>query len=78
MELGGYVLERLKKAATNPADNLLGDLASRCASGELDQIAALRSDPVQCPGGESISLALGSTASIWPPTRDSARCPRQP
>jgi hypothetical protein len=64
MELGSYVLERFQKAAT-PADNLLGDLASRCASGELDQINALGMMLILFgAGGESTASLLGSAAWI--------------
>src|SRR6201997_2643057 len=65
MELGGYVLEHFAKAATNPADNLLGDLASRCASGELDQITALGMMlTLFSAGGESTASLLGSATWI--------------
>jgi cytochrome P450 len=65
MELGGYVLERFEGAATNPADNLLGDLASRCASGELDQITALGMMLILFgAGGESTASLLGSATWI--------------
>jgi cytochrome P450 family 144 len=65
MELGGYVLERFERAATNPADNLLGDLASRCASGELDQITARGMMLILFgAGGESTASLLGSATWI--------------
>ena len=65
MELGGYVLEHFAKAANNPADNLLGDLASRCASGELDQITALGMMlTLFSAGGESTASLLGSATWI--------------
>ena len=41
MELGGYITDHFARAAANPRDNLLGDLAAACAAGELDDVAAL-------------------------------------
>ena len=41
MELSGYIAEQFQKAAANPQDNLLGDLATACATGALDDVAAL-------------------------------------
>ena len=38
MELGGYIMEQLERAAADPQDDLLGDLARACASGVIDQI----------------------------------------
>ncbi|MGH8196303.1 MAG: cytochrome P450 [Woeseiaceae bacterium] len=65
MELGGYVLEHFDKAATNPADNLLSDLAARCASGELDQLTALGMMlTLFSAGGESTASLLGSATWI--------------
>jgi cytochrome P450 len=65
MELGGYVSERFEQAATNPAENLLCDLASRCASDELDQIAALGMMLILFgAGGESTASLLGSATWI--------------
>jgi cytochrome P450 len=61
MELGGYVLQHFEKAAANPAGNLLSDLASRCAGGELDQITALGMMlTLFSAGGESTASLLGS------------------
>jgi cytochrome P450 family 144 len=65
VELGGYVLEHFEKAAANPADNLLSDLASRCAGGELDQVTALGMMlTLFSAGGESTSSLLGSATWI--------------
>jgi cytochrome P450 family 144 len=65
MELGGYVLEHFERAATNPAQNLLTDLAARCASGELDRLTALGMMlTLFSAGGESTASLLGSAAWI--------------
>jgi cytochrome P450 family 144 len=61
MELGGYVLDHFEKAAANPANNLLSDLATRVASGELDQFPALGMMlTLFSAGGESTASLLGS------------------
>lgn len=38
MELGGYITDHFKRAAADPRDNLLGDLATACAADELDNV----------------------------------------
>jgi cytochrome P450 len=40
MELSGYINEQFHLAAADPQDNLLGELARACASGEVDTFAA--------------------------------------
>lgn len=64
-ELSGYVLEHFERAAGDPQDNLLGDLAVVCASGELDIVTAL---PIMATlfsaGGESTASILGSATWI--------------
>lgn len=40
MELSGYIFEQFDRAAADPRDNLLGELATACASGELDTLTA--------------------------------------
>lgn len=65
LELGGYVLEHFTKAESERPDNLLGDIASRCASGELDQLPALGMMlTLFSAGGESTASLLGSAAWI--------------
>lgn len=65
MELGGYVTEQFRQAAANPRDNLLGDLATACATGELDDLAALTMMiTLFSAGGESTASLLGSAAWI--------------
>ena len=63
MELGGYVTEQFQRAASDPHDNLLGDLATACASGELDDLAALTMMiTLFSAGGESTASLIGSAA----------------
>jgi cytochrome P450 family 144 len=65
MELGGYITDHFRRAAVNPQDNLLGDLATACASGELDNVAALSMMiTLFAAGGESTASLLGSAAWI--------------
>ena len=65
MELGQYVLEHFTQAVADPKDNLLGDLALACASGEVDNTAALATMiTLFSAGGESTSSLLGSAAWI--------------
>jgi cytochrome P450 family 144 len=65
MELGGYVLEHFAKAAANPAENLLSDLATKFAAGEVDEVTALGMMlQLFSAGGESTASLLGSAAWI--------------
>ncbi|GAA4539967.1 cytochrome P450 [Mycobacterium paraffinicum] len=65
MELGGYITERFQDAAGNRQDNLLGDLAVACASGDLDDLAALAMMiTLFSAGGESTASLIGSAAWI--------------
>ena len=65
MELSGYVMEHFAKAGESPAPGLIGDLAARYASGELEHLPAL-SIMLTLFGaaGESTASLLGSTAWI--------------
>ena len=64
-ELGGYITEQFKRAAANPRDNLLGDLATACATGVLDDVAALTMMiTLFSAGGESTASLIGSAAWI--------------
>lgn len=38
MELSAYISDQFRQAANEGADTLLGDLATACAAGELDEI----------------------------------------
>jgi cytochrome P450 family 144 len=65
MELGGYITQQFQQAATNPQDNLLGDLATACATGELDDIVALATMiTLFSAGGESTASLIGSAAWV--------------
>jgi cytochrome P450 len=65
MELGGYITDHFARAAANPRDNLLGDLAAACAAGELDDVVALVvMITLFAAGGESTASLLGSAAWI--------------
>ena len=65
MELGGYITEQFQHAASNPQDNLLGDLAIACASGGLDDLAALTMMiTLFSAGGESTASLIGSAAWV--------------
>jgi cytochrome P450 len=63
MELSGYINEQFGRAAADPRDNLLGELASACASGELDIVSAqAMMVTLFAAGGESTASLLGSAA----------------
>jgi cytochrome P450 family 144 len=65
MELGGYITDHFTRAAADPQDNLLGDLAAACAAGELDDVVALSMMiTLFAAGGESTASLLGSAAWI--------------
>jgi len=65
MELGGYITDHFARAAANPRDNLLGNLAAACAAGELDDVVALGiMITLFAAGGESTASLLGSAAWI--------------
>lgn len=65
IELSGYVLEHFEKASSNAEHGLLGDLAARCASGELEQLPALGMMlTLFSAAGESTASLLGSAAWI--------------
>jgi cytochrome P450 family 144 len=65
MELGGYITDHFQRAAADPPDNLLGDLATACASGELVNVVALSMMiTLFAAGGESTASLLGSAAWV--------------
>jgi cytochrome P450 len=65
MELSGYIAEQFQQAATDPRDNLLGDLAAACATGEITDLAALAMMiTLFSAGGESTASLIGSAAWI--------------
>lgn len=65
IELSGYVLEHFEKAADHPRPGLIGDLAARTRSGELEQLPALAIMlTLFSAAGESTASLLGSAARI--------------
>jgi cytochrome P450 len=65
MELSGYINEQFGRAAADPQDNLLGELSTACASGELDIVSAQAMMVILfAAGGESTASLLGSAAWI--------------
>ncbi|GAB3218130.1 cytochrome P450 [Mycolicibacterium hippocampi] len=65
VQLSGYIAERLQEATKNPPDNLLGDLASACATGEVDVVTAqMIMVTLFGAGGESTASLIGSAADI--------------
>lgn len=65
MELSAYVLEHFEKATENPQPGLIGDLAARTKSGELEQLPALAIMlTLFSAAGESTASLLGSAAWI--------------
>jgi cytochrome P450 family 144 len=65
MELSGYITEQFHHANASPQDNLLGDLAIACATGELDEFAAqVMMITLFSAGGESTASLIGSAAWI--------------
>jgi cytochrome P450 family 144 len=65
MELGGYIADHFQQAAADPKDDLLGTLATACASGDLDQLTAqVMMIILFSAGGESTGSLLGNSAWI--------------
>ncbi|MBI3216000.1 MAG: cytochrome P450 [Mycobacterium sp.] len=65
MELGGYISEQFHRVAGDPADNLLGDLATACATGEVDELTAqVMMITLFSAGGESTASLIGSAAWV--------------
>ncbi|MDT5350854.1 MAG: cytochrome family [Mycobacterium sp.] len=65
MELTGYITEHFARAATDPKDNLLGELATACASGELETVTAqVMMVTLFGAGGDSTASLLGSAAWV--------------
>ena len=65
IELGGYVHEHFQRAAADPRDNLLGDLATACVTGDLDNAVAMGTMiTLFAAGGESTASLLGSATWI--------------
>jgi cytochrome P450 len=65
MELAGYINEHFQGAAADPQDNLLGDLATARAAGELTDLTALNiMATLFSAGGESTAALIGSAAYV--------------
>ncbi|MEM6106758.1 cytochrome P450 [Mycobacterium sp. 050272] len=65
MELSQYINQQFDLAAADPRDNLLGELAVACASGEVEAFAAQAMMVILfAAGGESTASLLGSAAWI--------------
>lgn len=65
LELSGYVMEHFARAGECTAPGLIGDLAARCAAGELEQLPALTiMVTLFGAAGESTASLLGSAAWI--------------
>jgi cytochrome P450 family 144 len=65
MALGGYITDQFAKAVADPRDNLLGDLATACSTGVLDDVAALTMMiTLFSAGGESTASLIGSAAWV--------------
>jgi len=65
LELSGYITEQFGRAAAAPRDNLLGDLATACVTGELSTVAAqAMMITLFSAGGESTASLIGSAAYL--------------
>ncbi|MGO4443184.1 cytochrome P450 [Mycobacterium sp. 2YAF39] len=65
MELAGYINEHFQLAADDPQDNLLGDLATARAAGQLTDLTALNiMATLFSAGGESTASLIGSAAHV--------------
>lgn len=65
MELSGYISEHFQRAAADPQGDLLSDLATACASGELGEVTALTMMvTLFSAGGESTASLIGSAAHV--------------
>ena len=64
-ELSGYILGRLRAAAADPHDDLMGILANACTGGELEWFTAqLILVSLFSAGGESTASLLGTAVGI--------------
>ena len=64
-ELSGYISEHIQRAPADPQDNLLSDLATACATGELTETAAMTMMiTLFSAGGESTASLIGSAAHV--------------
>lgn len=64
VELGGYLTDRFVEASANPGENLLGDLATYCASERVSRdTAVFMLIQLVGAGGESTASLIGS--AVW-------------
>lgn len=74
LELSGYITDQFSRAAADPRDNLLGELARACAAGEVDNLTAqVMMITLFAAAGESTASLLGSAAWILAERPDIAR-----
>ncbi|MGW0177730.1 cytochrome P450 [Nocardia sp. NPDC003345] len=65
LKLAGYIDAQFRQAAAGPRRDLLGDLATACATGQLDETTALTMMiTLFSAGGESTASLIGSAAWI--------------
>lgn len=65
LELSGYIADQFARAAQHPGDNLLGELATACQSGEVDTLTAqIMMITLFSAGGESTASLIGSAAHV--------------
>jgi cytochrome P450 len=65
MELAAYITDQFQQAAADPQANLLGDLATACASGEMEELTAQAMMIILfSAGGESTASLIGSAAWV--------------
>ena len=63
MELSAYITDQFRQAAADPQDNLLGDLATACDAGEMEEWTAQAMMIILfSAGGESTASLIGSAA----------------
>jgi cytochrome P450 family 144 len=63
MELGAYITDQFRQVAADPQDNLLGDLATACASNAMEELTAQAMMMILfSAGGESTASLIGSAA----------------
>ena len=73
-ELSGYIVDRLREAAREPQDDLMGVLATACTNGELDRFTAqLILVSLFSAGGESTASLLGTAVDILATNADLQR-----
>lgn len=73
-ELNGYIVDRLRAAAADPHDDLMGVLATACAEGELERFTAqLILVSLFSAGGESTASLLGTAVDILATNADLQR-----